>query len=77
MGEFDAEGYAKSPAAEAYSNTADELVKRIVALGADVVLPMASPWDLFKTEIKTEDLGPSLFQAAWALAKAKSILREK
>jgi len=56
-----------------YSNTADLLVERIKALIPEhpQILEMKEPWDLFKVSgFDCDDLGPSLFQASWALAKA-------
>jgi hypothetical protein len=59
-----------------YEQTADELTARIMALGPRI-LPLDSPWDLFKIDgFKCDDLGPSLFQADWALRQAQKLLRE-
>lgn len=57
-----------------YASTADALTKRIVAMG-DVILTIESPWDLFKAGLECEDLQPSLYQASFALGKAKAIRR--
>ena len=57
-----------------YESTADELKDRILKLIPDnpQILEMEDCWDLFKVEgFKCNDLQPSLFQAGWALAKAK------
>jgi hypothetical protein len=57
-----------------YEDTANELVRRIVALipAHPEILSMDSPWDLFDiNEFEYEDLEPSCFQAGWALANAK------
>lgn len=60
-----------------YELTADELTRRIVALGPQV-LDLESPWKLFKVEgFHCDDIGPTLAQAQWALAKAQSILRQQ
>lgn len=59
---------------EQYAATANELVKRIVALGPQV-LEIDSPWDLFKAGLECKDLDPSLGQAWVALDEAKRILR--
>jgi len=56
-----------------YAATADELTRRIVALGPKV-LTITNPWELFKAGLKCDDIGPSLAQASWALAQAKRIL---
>ena len=59
---------------EQYSNTADELVRRIEALipKHPEILSMTSAWGLFKVPgFDCSDLGPSLFQASWALAQAQ------
>lgn len=59
-----------------YSQTADELTNRIIALipTNPNILKLDSPWDLFKVDgFKCDDIGPSLFQAQWSLAKAKTI----
>ena len=61
----------------AYTNTADELTTRIVALGPQV-MEIASAWDLFKVPgFHCQDLQPSLFQVQWSLSRAKAILREQ
>ena len=57
-----------------YVSTADQLVERIAALipTHPEILEMTDPWKLFAVEgFDCKDLGPSLFQAGWALAKAK------
>lgn len=58
-----------------YTDTADALVDRIVALGPEI-LTVDSAWGLFKLGLKCDDLGPSLFQAQWALSVARQRLRE-
>jgi hypothetical protein len=57
----------------AYEWTANELVKRITALipKHPEILKLENAWGLFKVEgFKCDDLGPSLGQAQFALAKA-------
>ena len=59
-----------------YSKTADELTERILKLIPDnpQILKMTDAWELFKIkDFKIDDLGPSLYQATWALGKAKGI----
>lgn len=61
---------------ESYSGTAEMLVDRIVALIPENqhILSMTSAWDLFKVDgFKCDDIGPSLFQAQFALQKAKTV----
>ena len=63
-----------------YELTAEELVNRITALipTHPEILDMESAWDLFKVpEFKCGDLQPSLFQAEWALRKARSVVQEQ
>lgn len=57
-----------------YEQTADELMRRIVALGPKI-LEIDDPWALFKAGLQCSDIGPSLYQAGWALQQAKAILR--
>jgi hypothetical protein len=62
-----------------YEETADELVKRILLIIPDhpELLEMDNdPWKLFKMGLKCDDLSPTLFQASWALAKAKQVFKE-
>ena len=69
-----------TPINEEYSNTANELVRRIQALIPEhpEILELDSPWDLFKIKGFTcNDLNPSLFQAQWALEKAIALNNEK
>jgi len=57
-----------------YNSTVDELVKRIDALvdSHPEILSLDDAWGLFKIPgFKCDDLGPTLFQASWALAKVK------
>ena len=59
-----------------YEATADELVRRIRTLIPEhpEILELESPWDLFKVEgFNCADIGPSAFQASWALARAKHL----
>jgi len=68
-----------SPADQAYADTADELTKRILALIPEhpEILTIDGPFALFKVPgFKCDDLQPSLFQAGWALAKARQLYRE-
>ncbi len=63
-----------------YAATADTLVERIVALIPQhpEILEMSDPWKLFKVEgFDCKDIGPSLFQASWALARAKEQYNRK
>ena len=57
-----------------YEDTANELVHRIVdAVPPNTLRDMESAWDLFRVEgFHCDDLQPSLMQATWALATAKS-----
>lgn len=60
---------------EFYSQTADSLVERIKVLIPEhpEILTMPSPWDLFKIPaFKCDDIQPSLFQASWALSRARA-----
>ncbi len=57
-----------------YTGAAEELAQRIHALipTHPEILTMDSPWGLFKVEgFKCDDLGPSAFQAGWALHEAQ------
>lgn len=59
-----------------YETAADELVMRIRKLIPDnpSIVDMSDPWSLFKIPgFKCDDLQPSLFQASWALQKAKKL----
>ena len=59
---------------QSYSDTADELVSRILKLIPDhpELITMDDPWKLFKVDgFNCNDLGPSLYQASWALSKAQ------
>lgn len=63
----------------AYVATADELVKRITALipKHPELLTMADPWELFTVPgFECRDIGPTLFQAGWALRKAQQDYRD-
>jgi hypothetical protein len=63
-----------------YEATANELTRRIEKLIPDnpQILELDSPWDLFKVEgFECSDLGPSLYQAGFALAKAKANYKEE
>ena len=61
----------------AYTATADELTQRIIALFPTHPELLESrerdPWTLFDAGLKCDDLQPSLFQANWALAKAREL----
>jgi hypothetical protein len=58
-----------------YAETCDELTRRIVALGPQV-LTLTDAWQLFKVPgFECGDLQPSMAQADGALAKAQAILR--
>lgn len=62
-----------------YSKTADVLVERIIALipAHPEILEMNDPWKLFKIDgFECNDLGPSFFQASWALRAAQQQFRE-
>ena len=62
-----------------YEQTANTLRDRIVALIPDhpEIMDMESPWDLFKVDgFDCGDLAPSLYQAGYALAAAKAIVKE-
>ena len=65
--------------ADQYSSTANELVSRIVALIPDhpEILTMESAWRLFDSGLECSDVGPTLYQASWALARAKQEWSER
>jgi hypothetical protein len=56
-----------------YNDTANKLADRIVAsVPREKLLAMTDPWELFKVDgFNCDDLGPSLFQASWALREAQ------
>lgn len=57
-----------------YEATANELVNRILALIPDhpEILGMEEPWGLHKIKgFQCDDLQPTLYQASWALVRAK------
>lgn len=57
-----------------YENVANELVNRILVLIPEhpEIMTIESPWDLFKVPgFKCDDLQPTLFQAGWALGRAR------
>lgn len=59
-----------------YENDANRLVQRIreVAATQPQILELTDPWDMFKVPgFKCDDIGPSLFQAGWALRRAKEL----
>lgn len=61
---------------QSYESTGNELVDRILKLipNHPEILTLESPFDLFKIEgFKCDDLQPSLFQAGWALGRARNI----
>lgn len=63
-----------------YVEIGGTLVERIVALIPDnpQIMYMSNPFDLLDIKgFEHSDLAPSVFQVNWALAKAKSIYREK
>jgi hypothetical protein len=65
---------------EQYAGIGEELASRIEALIPEhpEIMDMDGPWGLFKVEgFKCDDLGPSLFQASWALAAARGRYAEK
>lgn len=65
-----------NPIEAAYTATADELTKRILALipAHPEIMTIESPFDLFKIDgFKCDDIGPSLAQAGWALGKARQL----
>ena len=64
----------KTDSAAVYNGVAEELAKRILALIPDnpQLLEMTDCWELFKVPgFNCKDLGPTMFQAGWALNKAK------
>jgi hypothetical protein len=64
---------------EQYSKTADKLTKRILKLIPKnlKILEMNTPWELFKlSDFNYEDLGPTMFQADWALNNAKHLYND-
>jgi len=69
-----------NPIEAAYTATADELTKRILALipAHPEIMTLESPFDLFKIDgFKCDDLGPSLAQAGWSLSKARQLHKAK
>lgn len=61
-----------------YSGTADKKVERIMEFIPDhpEILKMDSAWALLKVDgFQCDDIEPSLFQAEWALVKAKELHR--
>ncbi len=63
-----------------YEQTADELTRRILDLipSNPEILTMDSPWGLFKVPgFKCDDIGPSLYQAQFSLAKARELYRDQ
>ena len=59
-----------------YETTADELIERIRKLipANPHILEMQDAFDLFQVPgFDCDDLGPSLFQASWALSRAKEL----
>ena len=63
-----------------YSSTADKLANRIYKLMEEdpTIYFITDPWKLFSVEgFKCDDLEPSLYQAGWALGKAKSMYDNK
>lgn len=59
-----------------YQEVAEELVVRIRLLipRHPEIMTMDGPWGLFKVKGFTcDDLSPSLFQAGWALARAREL----
>ncbi len=62
--------------ATSYEDVADEIVRRILALipTHPEILDMQDVWKLFKVDgFKCDDLQPSMYQAMWALSRAKQI----
>ncbi len=65
---------------EAYTDTANALKDKILAIIPDhpEILDMDEPGGLFKIEgFDCNDLAPSLFQAQWALGRAKMEWKER
>jgi len=63
-----------------YVEVADTLTDRILKLIPDnpSILDMDDAWGLFKVEgFESNDLQPSLYQASFALAKAKQLYKER
>jgi hypothetical protein len=59
-----------------YASTADELVRRILALMPQhpKLLTMDDPWQLFSVPgFSCVDLSPSMQQASWALKRAQAL----
>lgn len=57
-----------------YASTANKLADRIEALipSHPEILTMSDPFQLFKlADFNCDDIGPSLFQASWALREAQ------
>lgn len=65
---------------EEYSGIANKLKDRILELIPErpEILELEDAWGLFKVDgFKCDDLGPSLFQASWALQRAKQEFRQQ
>ena len=63
-----------------YSDTANTLAQRILALipAHPKIMDMIEPFDLYKVEgFDCSDLEPTLFQASWALSRAKLLYENK
>jgi hypothetical protein len=63
-----------------YESTAEELVKRILAVipAHPELLQLDDPFKLFKVVPGLcDDLEPTLYQASWALSKAKTLYQER
>ena len=63
-----------------YESTANALVERIEKLipNHPEILTMKNVFDLFRIPgFKCDDISPSLFQAQWAVGKARQNYREK
>jgi len=59
-----------------YTDTAEKLARHILSLipRNPGIMKTTNPWDLFKIKgFKVGKLGPSAFQASWALNEAKRL----
>ncbi len=70
---------ALSATAEQYNSTANQLSDRILSLIPDhpEILTLTDIWDLLEVPgFNCQDLSPSMYQAGWALAKARQRYKE-
>lgn len=64
----------------AYASVAERLVERILQVAKErpEILDLTDAWDMFDVPgFWCRDIGPSMFQAQWALAEAKRRAKPK